>query len=41
MFTPQSLAALFDQAGLASVRVEAQGRPNGACLECQVVGVRP
>lgn len=41
MFTPQSLAALFVQAGLASVRVEVQGRPNGACLECQVVGVRP
>jgi hypothetical protein len=41
MFTPQSLAALFEQAGLASVRVEAQGRPNGSCLECQVVGVRP
>lgn len=41
MFTPQSLAALFEQAGLASVRVEAQGRANGDCLECQVVGVRP
>lgn len=41
MFTPQSLAALFAQAGLHAVRVEAQGRVNGACLECEVVGVRP
>lgn len=41
MFTPQSLAALFERAGLAQVRIEAQGRPNGACLECEVVGVRP
>lgn len=41
MFTPQSLAALFVQAGLAQVRIEAQGRRNGLCLECEVVGVRP
>ena len=41
MFTPESLAALFEQVGLVQVRVEAQGRPNGLCLECEVVGVRP
>lgn len=41
MFTPASLCALFTQAGLGDVRVEAQGRPNGLCLECQVVGTRP
>ncbi|HSV47657.1 MAG TPA: hypothetical protein VLJ58_17850 [Ramlibacter sp.] len=40
MFSPESLCALFSGAGLVDVRVEAQGRPNGDCLECQVVGVR-
>jgi hypothetical protein len=41
MFTPETLQALFEGAGLEQVRVEARGRPNGACLECQVVGTRP
>jgi hypothetical protein len=40
MFTPESLCALFEAAGLVQVRVEARGRPNGACLECQVVGTK-
>ncbi len=41
MFTPESLAALFEAAGLAQVRVEVRGRPNGACLECELVGTKP
>lgn len=41
MFTPQSLAALFAAHGLIDVTIEATGRPNGLCLECEVVGSKP
>ena len=29
------------EAGLRDVRVEASGRQNGLCLECEVVGTKP
>lgn len=41
MFTPQSLAALFAAHGLTEISIEAAGRPNGLCLECEVVGSKP
>lgn len=41
MFTPQSLAALFASHGLTEITIEATGRPNGLCLECEVVGSKP
>lgn len=41
MFTPESLCSLFAEAGLQDVRVVASGRPNGLCLECEVVGTKP
>ena len=41
MFTPQSLADLFVEAGLEAAEIEVRARPNGLCLECEVVGKKP
>lgn len=41
MFTPETLAALFKKHGLVDVTVEASGRENGLCFECEVVGRKP
>lgn len=40
MFTPESLAELFAAQGLVNVRIDARGRRNGLCLECEVVGAK-
>ena len=40
-FTPATLSALFEEMGLVDATVVAEGRPNGDCLECEVVATRP
>jgi hypothetical protein len=39
-FSPDSLVALFEEAGLVDVVVRAAGRRNGLCYEMEVVGLR-
>ena len=39
-FSPDSLVALFEEAGLADVVVRAAGRRNGLCYEMEVAGLR-
>lgn len=41
MFSPNTLAALLSEVGLADIRVEASGRRNGLCLEFEIVGIKP
>ncbi len=41
MFTPESLCDLLVELGLQNVRIEARGRVNGLCLECEVAGNKP
>lgn len=41
MFTPESLCGLLTEIGLQDVRIEARGRVNGLCLECEVAGTKP
>lgn len=41
MFTTASLGELMSEAGLVDVVTEAEGRPNGLCLEFQMAGTRP
>lgn len=41
MFTPESLCDLLTELGFQNVRVEARGRINGLCLECEVTGTKP
>jgi hypothetical protein len=40
-FTPDSLGALLVDCGFKDVRVLAQGRPNGDCLEFEIAATRP
>lgn len=37
MFTPDSLAALLEEAGFVDVRIVERGRRNGACYEFEIV----
>jgi predicted SAM-dependent methyltransferase len=41
MYTTESLSGILSDAGLLEVKVEAEGRPNGACLEMQLSARRP
>lgn len=41
MFTPDSLRALFVEAGLVDVQIPAHARRNGDCFEFEIVGRRP
>jgi predicted SAM-dependent methyltransferase len=40
-FTPESLGHLLADAGFQKVEVLERGRPNGDCLEFEIVGTRP
>jgi hypothetical protein len=40
MFTPQSLKALLEEAGLVDLRIIETGRQNGECLEFELTGRR-
>ena len=40
-FTPASLSALLADAGFVETKVLAAGRPNGECLEFEIVAMRP
>ena len=40
-FTPDSLSALLEEAGLVDATVVAKGRKNGDSLECEVQATRP
>ncbi len=40
-FTPDSLREILLDAGFASIRIVASGRPNGACLEFEIAASRP
>jgi hypothetical protein len=41
MYTTETLSRILSDAGLVEVKVEAEGRPNGACLEMQLSARRP
>ena len=41
LFTPDTLKSSLEQAGLVDVEIEAEGRPNGICLEFQVSARKP
>jgi predicted SAM-dependent methyltransferase len=41
MYTTETLSGILSDAGLEDVKVEAEGRPNGACLEMQLSARRP
>jgi hypothetical protein len=41
MFSPESLSALFEEAGLGNVEVVETGRRNGLCFEMELRAVRP
>ena len=41
MYTTESLGAILAEAGLIDIKVEAEGRVNGACLEFQIVARKP
>ena len=40
-FTPESLMALLDECGFERSTILARGRPNGDCLEFEIVATRP
>jgi len=40
-FTTASLCAIIEEAGFTACEVRAQGRPNGDCLEMEIVATKP